>query len=429
MRDILVSLIVFGSLPYILRSPVNGVMMWVWISVMNPHTQGWGFATTFPFAAVVAAATIISMMMSREPKSIPWSPVTVVLLLFATWMVVTLPFSLHFSDSVPLWSRVMKIFLMTFVVAALLKTREQIERLLWVLALSLGYYGFKGGIFTISSGGAYRVWGPEGTFIGDNNAIALALIMAIPLLFHLTTLAKRRLVRYLLVATMLLSALAALGSYSRGGFVAIAAMVLFMVYKSRKKFALGAALLVAAAVLLLFMPQQWVSRMDTIGNYELDASAQGRLNAWAMAYRLASDRLFGGGFEVYTPSVFATYAPNPNAVHAAHSIYFQVLGEHGFIGLGLYLLLGILTWRTARWIIRTARTHQEFQWAGDMAKAIQTSLVGFMVGGAFLSLAYFDVPYYLMCVLVVARRLMERQLDERAAAARSQARGRVPIPA
>ncbi|MFD2367909.1 putative O-glycosylation ligase, exosortase A system-associated [Pseudoduganella sp. GCM10020061] len=429
MRDILVCLLVFGSLPFILRSPVNGVMMWVWISVMNPHTQGWGFATSFPFAALVAGATIFSMLVTREPKSVPWSPVTVVLLLFGAWMIVTLPFSLHFEQSVPLWSRVMKILLMTFVVLALVKTRAQVERLLWVLALSLGFYGFKGGIFTISSGGAYRVWGPEGTFIGDNNAIALALIMAIPLLYYLLTLTKRRLLRYLLLATILLSALAALGSYSRGGFVAIAAMGLFMVYKSRRRIAVGSALLLAAPLLLLFMPQQWVSRMDTIDNYELDASAQGRLNAWAMAYRLASDRLFGGGFEVYTPSVFAVYAPNPNAVHAAHSIYFQVLGEHGFIGLGLYLLLGILTWRTARWIIRTASERSEFQWAGDMAMAIQTSLVGFMVGGAFLSLAYFDVPYYLLCALVVTRRLMENHIDEQAAAARAAGGTGAPIPA
>ena len=150
MRDILVSLIVFASLPYILRSPVNGVMMWVWISVMNPHTQGWGFATSFPFAAIVAGTTIVSMLMSREPKAVPWTPVTLTLLLFAAWMNVTLPFSLHFDLSVPLWARVMKILLMTFVVVMLVKTREHIERLVWVLALSLGFYGFKGGIFPVN---------------------------------------------------------------------------------------------------------------------------------------------------------------------------------------------------------------------------------------------------------------------------------------
>ena len=407
MRDVLVTLIVFASLPFILRKPVVGALMWVWVSVMNPHTQGWGFATHFPFAAVIAVTTMASLLLSRERHTVPWTPVTVVLLVFAAWMNFTLPFSLFFEASVPLYARVMKIILMTFVVAMLVKSREDIERLVWVLALSLGYYGAKGGLFTLRSGGGHRVWGPEGTFIGDNNAIALALIMSIPLMLYLHQRSTRRVVRLGLLAMMLLSALAALGSYSRGGFVAIAAMAVFLLYKSRKKLAVGGMVLLSAPMLLLFMPQRWMSRMDTIDNYELDASAQGRLNAWAMAVRLARERFVGGGFEIYEPSVFAAYAPNPLDVHAAHSIYFQVLGEHGFFGLGLYLLLGILTWRTGSRIIRQARADASLQWAGDLAIMLQTSLVGFMVGGAFLSLAYFDVPYYLMCALVATRRLIE----------------------
>lgn len=407
MRDVLVTLIVFASLPFILRKPVVGALMWVWVSVMNPHTQGWGFATHFPFAAVIAVTTMASLLLSRERHTVPWTPVTVVLLVFAAWMNFTLPFSLFFEASVPLYARVMKIILMTFVVAMLVKSREDIERLVWVLALSLGYYGAKGGLFTLRSGGGHRVWGPEGTFIGDNNAIALALIMSIPLMLYLHQRSTRRVVRLGLLAMMLLSALAALGSYSRGGFVAIAAMAVFLLYKSRKKLAVGGMVLLSAPMLLLFMPQRWMSRMDTIDNYELDASAQGRLNAWAMAVRLARERFVGGGFEIYEPSVFAAYAPNPLDVHAAHSIYFQVLGEHGFVGLGLYLLLGILTWRTGSRIIRQARADASLQWAGDLAIMLQTSLVGFMVGGAFLSLAYFDVPYYLMCALVATRRLIE----------------------
>lgn len=264
VRDILVSLVVFASLPYILRTPAIGAMMWVWISVMNPHTQGWGFATSFPFAAIIAGTTIVSMLVSREPKQVPWTPVTLVLLLFGLWMIVTLPFSLHLDEALPLWSRVMKILLMTFVVAMLVRSREQIEQLMWVLAMSLGFYGFKGGLFTLRSGGENRVWGPDGTFIGDNNAIALALIMAIPLMYYLFMRTSRRALRYLLFATMLLSALAALGSYSRGGFLAIAAMGVFMLVKSRKKLAVGSVLLVSVPLLLLFMPQQWVSRMDIL---------------------------------------------------------------------------------------------------------------------------------------------------------------------
>lgn len=410
MRDILVTLIVLASLPLILRSPVNGALMWVWISVMNPHTQGWGFATQFPFAFVIALVTLFSMLFTSEPRKMPWTPVSLTLLAFVIWMNLTLPFSLYFETSLGQWVKVMKIMFMTFVCMMLIKSREDIHRLIWVLAVSLGYYGIKGGIFTVRNGGGERVWGPDGTFIGDNNAIALALIMIIPLMFYLHQNTARRWLRHGLIGAMLLSALAALGSYSRGGFLAIAAMGAFMWFKSGKKAAMGGALVCAAPLLLLFMPQRWTNRMDSIGDYAMDSSAQGRINAWGMAFNLARDRFFGGGFEIYDPAVFAMYAANPLDVHAAHSIYFQVLGEHGFVGLALYLLLGWLTWRSAAWIIGQAEPVAGLRWAASLATMIQTSLVGFFVGGAFLSLVYFDMPYYLMGAIVATRILVEQHL-------------------
>jgi O-antigen ligase len=96
--------------------------------------------------------------------------------------------------------------------------------------------------------------------------------------------------------------------------------------------------------------------------------------------------------------------------HAAHSIYFQVLGEHGFVGLGLFLLLWILVWRDTAWIIRRSRERETLGWASDLARMIQVSLVGFFVAGAFLSLAYYDVPYNLLVAVVLTRVLVETEL-------------------
>ncbi|MES2759537.1 MAG: putative O-glycosylation ligase, exosortase A system-associated [Pseudomonadota bacterium] len=410
MRDILVTLIVFGALPWVLRSPVNGVLLWVWISVMNPHTQGWGFATAFPFAMIVALTTMFSMSITREPRRLPSTPVTKVLLAFTAWMCLTMPFAMFPELSFDMWWKVMKIMLMSFVCLMLVKSERDIHRLVWVLAISLGYYGIKGGLFTLRRGGGERVWGPDGTFIGDNNAIALALIMVIPLMVFLRQHSARRWLRHGLAAAMLLCALAALGAYSRGALLAIAAMVLVLWLKSRSKMATGALLATAVPVLLAFMPPEWASRMESIRGYQQDGSAQGRLNAWGMAWNLARDRFFGGGFAIYEAPVFAIYAPDPADLHAAHSIYFQVLGEHGFVGLGLYLLLGVLAWRDAAWIIRHAAPVAALRWAAGLAAMIQTSLAGFAVGGAFLSLAYFDVPYYLLGILVATRALVERGL-------------------
>ena len=410
MRDILITLIVFGSLPLIFRAPVNGALMWVWISVMNPHTQGWGFATQLPFAMIIAVVTLFSMALSRTPKGLPLTPVSVLLLLFVLWMNVTTPFALLPALSWVQWNKVMKIMLMSFVVMMLIRTQRDIVRLIWVLVVSIGFYGIKGGIFTIRSGGTERVWGPEATFIGDNNALALALIITIPLMYYLQQNSDRRWIRHGLAGAMVLSALAALGSYSRGGLLAIAAMCLFMWFKSGKKVALGALLCLVGPLLLAFMPERWAERMDTINTYQQDSSAQGRINAWSMAWNLARDRFLGGGFEVSDPGIFARYAPDPQAVHAAHSIYFQALGEHGFVGLALYLALGWATWRTAAAIIRLSRGKPELAWALGLATMCQASMVGFAVGGAFLSLLYFDMPYYLMAVLIATRILVQQHV-------------------
>lgn len=412
MRDIAVTVIILSSLPFILKSPSVGGLMWVWVSVMNPHTQSWGFAAHLPFAALIAATTLLSMAISSAPKRLPLTPVTWTLLALVLWMNVTTLLALLPEYSYGQWQKVMKIMLMTLVVMMVIRSRTDVLRLVWVLVVSLGFYGVKGGIFTIRSGGAERVWGPEGTFIGDNNAIALALIMIVPLMFYVQQDCGKRWQRLALTLAMLLSALAALGSYSRGALLAIAAMIGFMWLNSGKKAAVGGLIVLAAPLFLLFMPERWGERMDTIGGYQEDSSAQGRINAWRMAYNLACDRFFGGGFEVSDPGIFLRYAPNPNDVHAAHSIYFQALGEHGFVGLALYLLLGLLTWRSAAWTIEHAGVRADLRWAARLMRMVQASLIGFAVGGAFLSLLYFDVPYYLMVIVVVTRLLVARALDD-----------------
>jgi probable O-glycosylation ligase (exosortase A-associated) len=149
----------------------------------------------------------------------------------------------------------------------------------------------------------------------------------------------------------------------------------------------------------------------------------GRLNAWGMAINLANDRPFvGGGFETFNLEIFRRYAPDPAYFQGAHSIYFQMLGEHGYVGLMLFLLLWILVWRDASWIINRSRNQSELRWASDLARMIQVSLVGYAVGGAFLNRAYFDLPYDLLVALVLTRLLVQKELTGLAAKASAPAR-------
>jgi putative inorganic carbon (HCO3(-)) transporter len=410
MRDIALATFLLGSLPFIVWRPALGVFLWVWVSVMNPHRLTYGFAYDFGFAQLIAIATLLGLIFSAQPKRLPVTPVTAALFAMAAWMSVTTLFALDTAESLPMWQRVMKIQIMIFVTLALLHSKQHVQVLIWILAGSVAFYGVKGGLFTFRSGGEYRVWGPWGSFIEDNNALALATVMTIPLLRYLQLQAKRPWMRHALLAAMLLCGLSALGSHSRGALLAIGAMLAFMWLKSRAKVMTGIMLAVLVCVAIGFMPEKWDDRMRSIGDYEEDGSAQGRINAWTMAFNLATDRPLGGGFQIDNLDVFSRYAPNPTDVHAAHSIYFQVLGEHGFVGLFLFLLLWLLVWRDASWIDRKARALEGWQWASDLARMMQVALVGYAVGGAFLNLAYYDVPYNLLVALVVTRILLEKQL-------------------
>jgi probable O-glycosylation ligase (exosortase A-associated) len=422
MRDIVITLIILGSLPFALKRPWIGVLMWVWISVMNPHRLSWGFAYSFPFAAIVAAVTLVGVLITRDPKKFPVTPITIVLLIFTAWMNLTTLFAFYPDDALVRLSQVNKIMLMTVVTAMLIKSRQHINYLIWALVISIGYYGVKGGVFTILTGGNSIVWGPSGSLIEGNNEVALAFITIIPLMFYLRLVSENKWVRHAMLVSMPLCAIAAIGSYSRGALLGVAAMLFFLWLKSPKKLVPAIVMIMLIPVAVAFMPDKWTERMDTISEYQEDASAMGRINAWLLAVNLANDRPFvGGGFELWKGTTFARYAPDPEDPHAAHSIYFQALGEHGWVGFVLYMTLGLLTWRKAAWIVRHARGSPELKWAGHLATMIQVSLVGFAVGGAFLSLVYYDVQYYLMMAVVATGILVEQALAEKKTIKRREA--------
>jgi putative inorganic carbon (hco3(-)) transporter len=407
VRDLLLLIIMVSATVFSFRRPWAGVLLWTWVSIMNPHRLAWGFARDAPFGLVAAGITLVSLLMVREKIRMQWD--TSVKLLFALfiWMCVTTAFAYYPESSWDQLKKVGKILLMTGVAFAVLRERKHIELFVWVNMLSIGYYGLKGGIFTIRSGGEEKVWGPAGSFIEGNNEIGLALILVIPLMNYLRIVTTRRWMRWGLLILMLLSAIAALGTQSRGAFLAILAMGLVLWLRTKQKLAGGAFIALVAVALITFMPASWEERMRTINTYDEDGSAMGRINAWRMAVNLANNNFFGGGFEVSNGAMFAKYAPVPTDVHAAHSIYFQMLGEHGYIGLILFMLVWAIALRTAGEIRKEALKVPETQWLHTLAGMCQVSLIGYAVGGAFLSLAYFDLPFNILVILVVSKHWLK----------------------
>lgn len=410
MRDVLLALVVAVLSTMALRRPEIGVYLWTWVSMMNPHTLTYGFARTMPIAQIAAVVTLLGLVFTKQRKALPINGGTVLLLLLVAWMTLTSAFALNQPELVwDRWLFGMKIFFMLFLTLMILRGRDQIDRLIWVIVASIGFYGVKGGVWTLLTGGGGRVWGPPGGMLAGNNELAIALVVLLPWMYYLHQTASKRWVRYGLLASMVVIAFAILGTQSRGALLALLAMAVFLGLKGAHPVRTTLALLTLVGISIAFMPDTWSDRMETLGTYQEDSSAMSRIYTWRTLWNAALDRpLVGAGFTADNPLVFALYAPRDmegtfvGRVWVAHSIYFQALGEHGFPGLLLYVGIGAWIWRAAGRLARSTVASPAYaDWVPLLMRMCQVSLVGFAVGGAFLSLMLLDLPYYILAVVVL----------------------------
>lgn len=417
MRDILVTIIFFGALTLVFKKPQIGVYLWAWIGYMNPHRLGWGFAYNFPFGVIAAATIILSLIVARKNITYFWSPIFSLLIILNIWFLITTFFSMQPDISWIQWEKVIKIQLIALMIPWIITDKEKIHNFIWVVALSIGYYGIKGGVFTLMTGGGQHVLGPAGSFISGNTEIGLALVMVLPLYWYLYSSSTNKWIKFGLIAAILLIIIAIIGTQSRGAFLAIISIAIFLWLKSRKKLIPFVVIAFITPMIIIFMPQSWHDRMATINTYEEDGSAMGRIKAWTFATQLANARpLTGGGFESFTQENYETFSPGlivpkPGGyMHYpdVHSIYFEILGEHGYIGLIIFLFVGYLCWSNGKKIIKLTKNLNEYKWAHDLASMIQVSFIGYAVGGAFLGLAYFDLPYHFAVILAQLLRIVQQ---------------------
>ena len=213
-----------------------------------------------------------------------------------------------------------------------------------------------------------------------------------------------------LAVSIFLTAIAAIGTQSRGALIGISAMVIFLWLKSRNKFLILLPIIFVVVAVTLIMPQEWYDRMATIETFEEDWSAITHINATKADCHIAATRITGGGFEAFIPAAIRQYAPNPGLGADAHSIYFEIMAEHGFIGFTMFMLLAWFTWNTGNRIRRLTKRRSETRWATDLAGMIQVSMIGYAASGAFLGLAYFDLYYTLIAIMVVCQRTSMEEL-------------------
>lgn len=416
MRDLFVTLVfIYGAL-YTIRKPHVGILLWSWLGYMNPHRLCYGFAYSQPFSQIVAIVTTFSIIFSKENKSIPNDKLVFIILFFILWMGLTTISAFNQDFAVEQYIKILKIHFSIFLTLMLFKSKERIHQLLWVIVFSIGFFGIKGGLFTIAKGGSYHVFGPPESVIEDNNSLAVALLMIMPLMVYLKNTLSKKWQQQIMLFCLISIGCSVLGSQSRGAFLAISAVGYYFWLHSKSKMKSALIIMIFVGIAYAILPESWYQRMNTINTYQQDESANGRLNAWEMAFNVANRNILGGGLDLWSPSTYLKYLPGYDPItmpsFVAHSIYFSVLGEHGWFGLLLFLTILITAWLYTGKLYKDCNGKEDSQWIADLAKMIKISLLAYCTGGAFLSLSYLDLAWHLISLTILLKVIASQNASQ-----------------
>lgn len=412
MRDLFLGPLLLAILVQTFRAPSAGILGWTWLTLMTPQKLIWGILSSAPLNMILALATLVMVVFTKDRKKIASGGITTLWFLFAVSITVSTIFALNQTMSWEGWNRVVKVMLLGLLIPMLMQTPRRIHSLIWVVVFSLGYFGVKGGLFTVITGSGAHVIGPADSQLVDNNNLALALGMSLPLMNYLRLQTGSHLVRVGLLFAMVATTFGVLGTFSRGGFIGLGVMAAYLWWKSPRRLALAIGTVAVIVPAYMLMPASWFDRMGTLKDASSQTTFITRYDAWMVNLNIAIARpLTGGGFNAsqdaniyrqysYGKSFYLDPRTGETGGHAAHSIYFQVLGDHGFVGVGLYFTLLLSTLLLLLRVRREARKIASTKWIVDLTSMMQVSFMAFFVSGAALSMAYYDLVYIFIGIVL-----------------------------
>lgn len=416
-RDVILLVVYAVGIPLSLLQPFVGVLFWTWVSYFNPQDFTWGVASKIPIGLLVALVTLAGLVVTKDKRLPPLSFQTGLLLILWFWFCVTTvnvffsPILVHhWTDSYVFLWQVSKILLMVFVALSLVTDFQRLRWWYLVTAGSFALFALKGTIFGLVTSGEDKVYGPKNSMIYDNNDFGLAMNMALPMFAALARTEHSRILRWSFWASIPMGIMAVILTYSRGALLGLAIALFAMVMKTKRRVLAIAGTLIVGVTILLAAPPQWIERMQTLRNVGTDQSALARIHSWTFAYRFFLDHpILGGGFQTFTALLYGRYNMLAEKVQGPHSIYFQVLAEHGLPGLLMFLtLIGSCLWSCYR-LKRIFLQHHGSETLALYADMVQLGLITFLVSGAFLGRAYFDLFYQLVATVIILKVLARNE--------------------
>ena len=420
MRDLILVLFLFCAIYYSFKKPYLGVSAWIWVALTAPTVWVYGFSQHFRINLTIVLITIVSYIVVTKNKTFPFGSIGVFVLLFWLWTLLASIFNqvINVDDVWFNFNQFTKVLALYLFVTFTISKRIHVDTFIWAIVLAMSSYAAMEAVKFLMSGGGHKIVGRAG-IIADRNDLAVAINMCIPFIAYLWNVTKHKKLKLGLVILIVLNVVSIIGTYSRGGFIGLSILGIAFWLQSNRKMLLLMFALMLLPVLYINAPADWKERQTTISTASSeDSSFIGRLWAWKVSTMIAIDNpITGGGFKAVTDPilwrVYGQLTPDFGPVYtkpmdinqrpkAAHNIYFQVLGDNGFIGLLIFLSLLFTAFFTNRKNLKLAKEHGEV-WCEKLCSAISLSFVAYGITGLNVSLAYFELLYALMGIVLVIK--------------------------
>jgi len=395
---------------YGLKSPYIALYTVLFVDILKPQQLSFGFLAGKPLSLAVTLVLLISLILNIKKLQTPRIPsITFVLLCFIGWITYTTSIA-QFPG--PAWFKydyVIKTIVMTLTIPFILNNRLKVEMALCAIVAGVSYYVLTGGIRTALGQGGYGmplVSTPLGdSEIAETSTLSMVAVFTIPLLLYIRNHSLfRDQIPFLKPLTLFLVAcciLTVIGTYARTGLVGLAVLLFLYFFSSQHKVILALSSVVLTIGLIAFASDAYVSRMQTLENATEESSALGRILVWRWTIDYVSERpLTGGGFDSYIANAGQLHQYlqsgvdlnlKPNQPKAFHNIFFEVLGEQGYVGLFMYILLIFRAWHL-NW--KLSRDCMAEPAPRAIATALHQVIIIYCVCGMFIGVAYAPWVFY-----------------------------------
>jgi probable O-glycosylation ligase (exosortase A-associated) len=421
------------------KRPFLFTLVYAYIDIIAPQRLSYFLLNSIPLSLILFALAFLGFIVSDDKRDVRVSPRWALLLVLLAYCGYSTTVAVEPLAAQEKWSWVWKALVFAAFLPLLLKTKLRIEALALTLVLCASALIVTGGIKTALGGGGY---GSLVLLINDNSGlyegsiISCVAIAIIPLIVwlaqHGTIFKPDWKVKTYAAALTFAALLIPVGTQARTGLVCIAVLALLFIRQTKRRFLYlsGAALVGLAAI--PFIPSAFSDRMETIKDYKTDESASTRIAVWKWTWEFVQEHPFGGGFDAYRinkirydlPVVdengFDTGAVDRKEIvdqgRAYHSSYFEMLGEQGFPGLIIWLLIHVGgVWRmemVARMYKR--RNRPDESWVAPLATALQNAQVIYLVGSLFVGIAFQPFVYMLVAMQLGLDTYLARRRNEAA---------------